>query len=526
MFARKWFRLSLPKRLEIKKKITETEIVDLLFVVEMVLASVLATLGLLQNSVAIVIGAMLVAPLFRPIQALAYALVINNWGRFLKAFLVLLTSTLGGIIIGIGITILLPNPQQTAEIAVRTAPNILDLVVALVSAVIVFLSLKSERLADSVAGVAMAAALLPPLSVIGIEIALMDLASAKGAALLYLTNVIGIVLVGVIVLYMYGFDATEKSKEVSSKVMNIIILVVLTIALAVPLSSSLVEISQRASIERQASQTLKAVITETLPQSTLRNVEVIAITNDQIDLQAQLNLAESEQLFVEIKEQIIQELADSLGSKIELNFELLRVAQVISQANLPAAEVSIEDQIKNTLINQIPESQVISVTERIDPESDLNKLTVLISLPANTSLLDGKKEQLTQFVNEKLNKNYDITWLSLNTNTPTTLEVTPVQALREKLLAELIPGINRLLPDNYQITTLELTPQSLNSTVKNLKDLTGFEFKLTYEYPESADLNLEALNQEVANFVDQVIQKPVTIDIKATGYQLYQTTKD
>jgi uncharacterized hydrophobic protein (TIGR00271 family) len=119
----------------------------------------------------VVIGVMLIAPLLRPIQSFSFGLVSAHKSRTWVSFKNIFLSILLVIISSLIVTYLVPVKLETSEVLARTNPNILDFFIAGASAAIAFLALVyKKKLSMSIAGVAMAASLLPPLSVIGIEI--------------------------------------------------------------------------------------------------------------------------------------------------------------------------------------------------------------------------------------------------------------------------------------------------------------------------------------------------------------------
>ena len=135
------------------------------------LSAVIATLGLLQNSAPVVIGVMLIAPILRPIQAFSFGVMASNNAFAVKAFKNIILSVLLVATSSFFITWLIPVQLETSEILARTNPNILDFFIAVFSAAIAFLALVyKKKLSMSIAGVVMAASLLPPLAVVGIEI--------------------------------------------------------------------------------------------------------------------------------------------------------------------------------------------------------------------------------------------------------------------------------------------------------------------------------------------------------------------
>ncbi len=169
------------------------------------LASALASLGLLLNSPAIIIGAMLVAPLMTAILGMGLSIVVGDPKFFWRA----LTTTIGGaalaVFVGFLVTLAVPGSVVTPEVLARTTPTLLDLAVALAAGSAAAYAMCRRDVSAALAGVAIAAALAPPLTVIGIGLALQEFRVAGGATLLFVTNIIGIVAAGGIFFLWLGF---------------------------------------------------------------------------------------------------------------------------------------------------------------------------------------------------------------------------------------------------------------------------------------------------------------------------------
>jgi len=183
------------------------------FFVLITLAAVIASLGLLQNSAAVIIGAMLVAPLMSPILAMAMSMVHGN----LQLLRVAAEATTKGIVLAIvvGVVVTLVSPLQTAttEILARTQPNLLDLLVALASGAAAGYAISRKEVAAALPGVAIAAALVPPLCVVGYGIGTAQLSVAGGSLLLFTTNLIAIVLSAAGTFLALGFHPTRTDRR-------------------------------------------------------------------------------------------------------------------------------------------------------------------------------------------------------------------------------------------------------------------------------------------------------------------------
>ncbi len=189
---------------------------DVDFFVMIGLSALIATFGLLQSSTAVIIGAMLVAPLFSPIVAISLAIATAN----IRMLRVAIELAVKGLALAIGLAALLaliiPTRTITPEISVRTTPSLLDLAVALASGMAGAYAVARKDVATALPGVAIAAALVPPLGVVGIGLAMGNLQVAGGGTLLYMTNLVAIALAGSIIFLLLGFrPGTRGSKEFS-----------------------------------------------------------------------------------------------------------------------------------------------------------------------------------------------------------------------------------------------------------------------------------------------------------------------
>ncbi|MGQ9714525.1 MAG: DUF389 domain-containing protein [Anaerolineae bacterium] len=169
------------------------------------LSSIIATLGLLQNSAAVIIGAMLVAPLMTPILALSLGVVLGEVGILRSAAESALKGVAAAVALSAFLDLLVPNADPGTEILARAQPSMLDLVIALASGAAGAYAIARKEVAAALPGVAIAAALMPPLCTVGIGLASGWGAVAGGALLLFLTNLVAINLAGSAVFLLLGF---------------------------------------------------------------------------------------------------------------------------------------------------------------------------------------------------------------------------------------------------------------------------------------------------------------------------------
>ena len=221
------------------------------FFILLISSAVIASLGLISNSTAVVIGAMIVAPLMDPILSLAFGLAVSD-GKLIRRSAVTIgfgvlavVGTASLISLGLGIS------HVQSEITGRTSPNLIDLGIAIAAAVAGSFSMTRKQLSNSIAGVAIAVALVPPLCVSGIGLTLgsemvavfgrgtvagLTNQIAEGSFLLFLANLIGITVTSLVVFLLQRYGSLRTCWR------NLLVWLGL---LSMPLSSALHDFSVR-----------------------------------------------------------------------------------------------------------------------------------------------------------------------------------------------------------------------------------------------------------------------------------------
>ena len=212
----------------------------------------IAILGLILSSPAVVIGAMLIAPLMGPIIGLGFAMASGDYVWLRKCARSVAIGAIMAVIFCAIIVFLSPLKTVTAELAARTRPNLFDLLVALFSGMAGAYALIRGR-EGAVVGVAIATALMPPLATVGFGLATLNATVFSGALLLFVTNLVAIALTAAVMARLYGFTTALSQKH--SRVQNILIICTL-IALAIPLGLSLRTIAWEAQASRQINSTI------------------------------------------------------------------------------------------------------------------------------------------------------------------------------------------------------------------------------------------------------------------------------
>jgi uncharacterized hydrophobic protein (TIGR00271 family) len=207
----------------------------------LVLAAVIASCGVLTNSTATVIGAMIIAPLATPIQGVAAGLAGGELRELLWSARLVLLAGLAVVAIGALCAVVLPELvplDRNSQITSRVSPTLIDLVAAAATGLAGALAIARRDIGDIVPGVAIAISLVPPLAVVGVTAVAGDWNDSLGALLLFTTNVLAIIVLGAILFSVVGLlpaapDAPAmRRRPVYSVVAGAGIVVVLALAAA------------------------------------------------------------------------------------------------------------------------------------------------------------------------------------------------------------------------------------------------------------------------------------------------------
>ncbi|GAB4409175.1 MAG: hypothetical protein OHK0021_19290 [Bryobacter sp.] len=221
----RWLKIDEDSKPKLYAKIyTSSEINSPGYLLDLLFAAGIATLGLVLNSPAVVIGAMLVSPLMSPILASGLAVASSDIYLGVKSFVSLVGSIFAAIVFSALLVYLLPFQSPTAEILARTSPNLLDLAVAVFSGLagsFVMARSMSGGEASALPGVAIAVALMPPLCTVGFGVGSgWNWQIISGAGLLFLTNLIAIAASAFVVFYLTGMDAPEVRAKITEEAMR------------------------------------------------------------------------------------------------------------------------------------------------------------------------------------------------------------------------------------------------------------------------------------------------------------------
>jgi len=266
----------------------------------LILAAAIATFGLLGDSLATVIGAMIVAPLMLPIMGLAFSISLGDRKGILSSFV---TSVLGiatAIIVGFLITWSirpLINAEPNTQILIRTAPRLIDLCAALATGLAGAFATGRKDVSDTLPGVAIAISLVPPLANVGILLATGRPDLATGSLLLFVTNYLAILLTGSFMFGIMGYPGAYHALRSRPAQQAALALALAALAcILIPLSATSYQTIRSSVIEQRTTTAAKAWLDGSdyrLVSATAGNDQVLLVVAGQGDLPPQKNLQDA-----------------------------------------------------------------------------------------------------------------------------------------------------------------------------------------------------------------------------------------
>ena len=323
---------------ELKRDADESSFTSLDYLVLIVIAAILAAFGLVLNSNAVIIGAMLVAPLMTPLIAFATGMAVGNFSIVRQSAGTLFQGILAALLVAILIGWLSSTTIVTSEMASRGNVTFLDMGVALASGLIGAYAKARKSIASSVAGVAIAAALMPPLVTVGLAISFEEWALAEGASLLFLTNIVSITLAAYVTFFWLGLrPGKEADPTVRRRTSTIMIILLIGVLAALTFRS----------FDTAAAGRIETALRDAFQQAELVNyeirqsdpLEVVAIVR-----QPASNIDDtSEIIFAQ------DSLEELLGEPVKLSV----VLEPLVDADVAAANVEFEAQVDQILRENI-----------------------------------------------------------------------------------------------------------------------------------------------------------------------------
>ena len=270
IFSKRLPRLDRESRVTIYEGIEVNSRWSFDFIALICFSTALAALGLMLNSSAVIIGAMLVAPLMTPILGAALSLIQGNRVLMLDCAKSLIYGYFSALTLGVLLGVFGNLYGVTDQMQSRSEPGVPDLLIALISGMAAAYCYSRPRLVSALAGVAISAALVPPIATAGIAVAMNEQKIAIGATLLFTTNVVFIIIGAGSVFLLLGIRAKSNQRSLNIWVTRLSLALVIVAAIhVVPLSSALMsKVSSKISNDEKSYVNLESQIRELIINDT------------------------------------------------------------------------------------------------------------------------------------------------------------------------------------------------------------------------------------------------------------------
>ena len=228
---------------ELQQSLEAEAQIDTTYLVLIVGSCAIATFGLLSNSAAVIIGAMIIAPLMLPIRCLAFGALEGEPSSIKKGLVAITLGTAIAILMAYLLGVMTGIADYGSEVWARSQPNLLDLGVAITAGGISGFAKVQPKISSALAGTAIAVALMPPICVVGLGLAAGDWQLSQGATLLYLTNLLGITLSCMVAFLAAGYTPIARAHR------GLAATAIVTSILLLPLGISFFELVLRTNLE-------------------------------------------------------------------------------------------------------------------------------------------------------------------------------------------------------------------------------------------------------------------------------------
>ena len=314
----KWKQMDSPRLNQVRSQLLDESKLDMPYLILIISSCMIATFGLLSNSTAVIIGAMLVAPLMLPIRGLAFGALVGDSFLFRTGSVSVVVGTILAVILSCLIGWLTGITNYGSEILARTQPDLLDLGIAVAAGAIGGYSKIQSKVSDTFAGTAIAVALMPPVCVVGLGLSQGNWILSRGATLLYLTNLLGIALACMVVFLSAGYAPLRQAGK------PLLAAIILTSILLIPLGLSFSRLVQNARIQRSIRDAL------TNGTVTFQKLELTDLRVNWLEKTPQVLLSVNAQEPVTEKQVKLLEsfLEREIGQQFTLIFTINRVEEV------------------------------------------------------------------------------------------------------------------------------------------------------------------------------------------------------
>ena len=398
------------------------------FTVMITLSVIVAVMGLSADSAAVVIGAMLLAPLMQPVLATAACIAMALFRKSLRSFAVVALATLWAIVLSYVLAALFVNGELPNEVTSRTAPDIRDLVVALAAGTAGAYATVRKDASASLPGVAVAVALVPPLGAVGISLEAGNATFAWGAMLLYTTNLFAIVLAGVVVFVVTGFVPPRRLANTFRRTAVVAAVVgVVVVAIALPLYSASTAAVERSQREVDALD----IVSDWLGQTDRRSAPTVTFDDQRITVAVRSFDTPPD------PDPLIASLQTTFGADRVVSIEWDRVDQATTTTSaLPTTTIVSDEERLTTAVEGIVDQWLADLGADAGGRRDALSISDnVVRLDASGTIDAPPLASLTTLLDTELDRTLEVqmTWLKRENVSDAEPTPTPDQLVAERI---------------------------------------------------------------------------------------------
>jgi uncharacterized hydrophobic protein (TIGR00271 family) len=482
---------------DIFSKINQNGSFSLSFITLLIASSIICTLGLILNNSPVVIGGMIISPIMWALSKISVGISYERRSFLKQGLLLLFISPFIGLVSSYLIATISPIKIISQEISSRTNPTLLDLIIALAAGLIATLAISQPKISESLAGVAIATSLMPPLCAAGIGLALSDFTVFTGSSLLYLTNVLSITFISVITFMIIGIKRNSDPKLYRQ---SISIIVTLLLIVTIPLYFLLKNYSFKILAFNQIENTLENELKSISSSIEIKQINARFSPDDrnQIIVEAEALLPENITINHQQQENMLRILEENLNKKINLQLKLQRILVVKNRQSME------EEELKNTIRQQlirelesINQSLTLNTLDYYFNDNGTITLNVLLRIDPNVSLTYNHQKHIENTLSQLINRP-----IVLNMEAIPLVKLKSQPELENVQIQKTITSMLQSLYPKAEISSIKLTTEPSNPNLITIN--------LEIKKPSNLYMSTEKL-KSIKNQLEEEYQKEILL---------------
>ncbi|MGI5840694.1 MAG: DUF389 domain-containing protein [Patescibacteria group bacterium] len=492
---------------EVLNTINHNSRLSVSFILLLVSSTIICTLGLLLNNSPVIIGGMIISPIMWALSKISIGISYERRSYLQQGLLLLIIATFVGFISSYLITVISPVKVISSEILSRTNPTLLDLIIAFAAGAIAALAITQPKISESLAGVAIATSLTPPLCVSGIGLALSNLSVFTGSYLLYLTNVLSIIFVSVLAFIIIGI---KRNSDPQLYKKSISVIATLLILISIPLYLLLQNYSFKILAFDQIEETLTTELQSISPSIHLQDIDTRFSTSglkNLVVIEASVLLPENISINFKQQENILKILENKLKKNIDLQLKLQRTLSIKNRQNME------EEELKKNLrtafeseIHNIDQSLTIDSLDIFFSSIKLITLNAVIRADAGVSLTYNHQKNIESSLTQQFNRA-----IALNLEALPRIKLKSQPDLESDQIKKEIVSLLQSISGQIEISSINLKNENQEG-----QELITVDAEL--KKPDNLKLTHSDL-EAIKNYLEYKYQKPLILNFK-----VYQNT--